>query len=109
MIFVRQIFHDNGKTKSWDYIKSEYNLESKLKCCWIQVTDTLPKFWKDRILNCKNFAKLTGKHLSQSIFSTKVAVWRLNILKKNERTKSFADKGYIDGSYISWSNHNLLL
>ena len=27
-----QIFHDNGKTKSWDYIKSEYKFESKLKC-----------------------------------------------------------------------------
>ena len=26
--FVCQIFHENGKTKSWNYIKSEYNLES---------------------------------------------------------------------------------
>ena len=50
--FVGQIFHKNGKTKSWDYIKSEYNLESKLKFCWIQLTDALPKLWKDRILNC---------------------------------------------------------
>ena len=33
--FVSQIFHENGKTKSWDYIKSEYNLESKLKYRWI--------------------------------------------------------------------------
>ena len=29
--FVGQIFHENGKTKSWDYIKSECNLQSKLK------------------------------------------------------------------------------
>ena len=29
--FVGQIFHENGRSKSWDYIKSEYNLESKLK------------------------------------------------------------------------------
>ena len=50
--FVGQIFHENGKTKSWDYIKSEYNLESKLKYCWIQLIDALPKLWKDRILNC---------------------------------------------------------
>ena len=49
---VGQIFHENGKTKSWDYIKSEYNLEGKLKCRWIQLTDALPKLWKDRILNC---------------------------------------------------------
>ena len=26
--FVCQIFHENGKTKPWDYIKSECNLES---------------------------------------------------------------------------------
>ena len=49
---VSQIFLKNGKTKSWDYIKSEYNLESKLKYCWIQLTDALPKLWKDCILNC---------------------------------------------------------
>ena len=50
--FVGQIFQENGKTKSWDYVKSEYNLESKLKYRWIQLTDALPKLWKDRILNC---------------------------------------------------------
>ena len=50
--FVGQIFHEKGKTKSWDYNKSEYNLESKLKYRWIQLTDALPKLWKDRILNC---------------------------------------------------------
>ena len=49
---VGQIFHENGKTKSWDYIKSEYNLESKLKYRWIQLTDALPELWKDCILNC---------------------------------------------------------
>ena len=43
--FVGQIFHENGKTKSWDYIKSEYNLENKWKCRWIQLTDALPKLW----------------------------------------------------------------
>ena len=48
--FVGQIFCANGKTKSWDYIKSEYNLASKLKYCWIQLTDALPKLKKDRIL-----------------------------------------------------------
>ena len=50
--FIGQIFHENGKTKSWNYIKSEYNLESKLKYRWIQLTDALSKLWKDRILNC---------------------------------------------------------
>ena len=50
--FVGQIFHESGKTKSWNYIKSEYNLESKLKYRWVQLTDALPKLSKDRILNC---------------------------------------------------------
>ena len=50
--FFGQIFHENGKTKSWDYIKLEYNLESKLKYRCIQLTDALSKLWKDHILNC---------------------------------------------------------
>ena len=49
---VGQIFHENGKTKSWDYIKSEYNLESKLNYRWIQLTDALPQLWKGHTLNC---------------------------------------------------------
>ena len=44
-------FHGNGKTKLWDYIKSEWNLESKLRYFWIQLTDALPKLWKESILN----------------------------------------------------------
>ena len=50
--FVDQTVKENSKTKSWDYVKSEYNFESKLKFCWIQLTDALPKLSKDRILNC---------------------------------------------------------
>ena len=50
--FVGQIFHENGKTKSWNYIKSEYSLQSKFKYRWIQLIYALPKLWKDRILNC---------------------------------------------------------
>ena len=48
---VTHFTHEYGKTKSWDYIKSEYNLESSLKYRWIQLTDALPKLWKERILN----------------------------------------------------------
>ena len=51
--FISQIFHYNNKIKSWDHIKSDYNLESKLKYCSIQLTDTLPKLLKDRIFNCR--------------------------------------------------------
>ena len=41
--FVGQMFQENGKTKSWDYIKSEYTLESKLKYRRTQLTDVLSK------------------------------------------------------------------
>ena len=43
--FVGQIFDDNGKTvaRSWVDVKSEYNLESKLKYRYIQLTDAFPK------------------------------------------------------------------
>lgn len=57
--FVGQIFHDNAKTKSSDCIKSKYNLERKLISIdiswyqWIQFTVCLLKFWKHRILNCR--------------------------------------------------------
>ena len=51
--YLGQMFPQSGKTKSWDYIKSEYNLESQLKYHWIQSTDALPKLRKDRILNCR--------------------------------------------------------
>ena len=50
--FVGYIFHENGQTKSRDYIKSNYNLESTLKYCWVQLTDALPELWKDRLLKC---------------------------------------------------------
>ena len=49
--FASHFFQGNGKTKSWDYIKSEWNLESKLRYFWIQLTDALPKLWKESILN----------------------------------------------------------
>ena len=49
--FVGQIFHNNGKAKSWDYIKSEYNLERILKYRRNQLTDALLKLWKDPISN----------------------------------------------------------
>ena len=47
--FVGHIFHENGKTKSWDYTESEYNLENNLKYCWIQLANALPKLWKNSI------------------------------------------------------------
>ena len=40
--FVCQNFHENGN----------FNVESKLRYRWIQLTDALTTLWKDHILNC---------------------------------------------------------
>ena len=72
--FIGQTFHDYGKTKSWDYIKSEYNLERKLKDCWIQLTDALPKIWEDRILNCR------GKSMNLCNFVLHLIVLHLQLI-----------------------------
>ena len=74
--FIGQIFPENGKTKLWDYIKSEYNLESKLKYRWIQLTDILPKLWKDRILNC------VGNSMNLCIFDHHLIKKQLILLKQ---------------------------
>ena len=47
--FVGHIFHKNDKTKSWDYIKSEYNLESKSMDSIS--SHALPKLRKDHFLD----------------------------------------------------------
>lgn len=41
--FILVLLHDNGKTKSCNYFKLEYKLESKLKYCWLQLTHALTK------------------------------------------------------------------
>ena len=87
--FVGQIFHKNSKTKSWDYIKSEYNLESKLKFCWIQLTYALPKLWKNSILNC------IGNAMNLCIFDH-------HLIKKRTFTTgtSWEEENYIKYKYL---------
>ena len=89
---VGQICHENGKTKSWDYFKSEYNLPNKVKYCWIQFTDSLPKLWKDRILNC------IGNSVNQCIFDhhliKKNNLYYLNKLESRELYQIQISKKY---------------
>ena len=49
--FLGQTFRDSDRTKSGDYIRSEYNLVSKFKHHWIQLADDFPELCKDCILN----------------------------------------------------------
>ena len=78
--FVGKNFHCSGKTKSWGCIKSEYNLEFKLKYHWIQLTDTLPILWKNGILSCR------GNSMYLCIFDyhlIKIGIFDHHLIKKN--------------------------
>ena len=39
----------NGKYKSWDTIKYEYNLTNKEKFRWLQLVHAIPKLWVEAL------------------------------------------------------------
>ena len=65
--FVGQLFQD-GKLKTWENIKVEFGLQSFQKFKWLQITDAIPKNWKDIIKddngNSKNLV-FYDNHLSK--------------------------------------------
>ena len=57
MNFIGQLFNDNGNIKPWKDLKIEFNLKDTQKIYCLQITDALPKPWKDIILKDKGNAK----------------------------------------------------
>ena len=49
--------YDNGNIKLLEDIKIEFHLRETHKIYWLQITDALPKSWKDIILKDKVNAK----------------------------------------------------
>ena len=105
---VSQILHENGQTKSWDYIKLECNLESKLKYYQIQLTDDLPKLQKSRILNCiRNSMNLCifNHHLIKKIYLCCLSKWgsreiyQIQISEKNNNNKNPTSHLYYEGYF----------
>ena len=105
-------FHGNGKTKLWDYIKSEWNLESKLRYFWIQLTDALPKLWKESILSS------IGNSINLCIFDCHLIeknnlyclnklesreLYQIQVSEKNKkRTLQLHSEGYFNNFDFDW-------
>ena len=57
--FVCQFFHSDGKVKTWNEFKHEFNLNEKLFFKWVQITHAIPRSWNQIIKgnqlgwNCK--------------------------------------------------------
>ena len=87
--FTLVSLHGNNNTKSSDYIKLTHSLESKLKYCWLQLTDALPKLWRDCFLNFRGHSinlYTFGHHL---IEKNKLESRELYQIKVRISTKNF--------------------
>ena len=51
--FIGQLFNDNGNVKPWRDLKTKFHLKDNHEIYWLQITDALPKTWKDIILEDK--------------------------------------------------------
>ena len=45
--FLIDFFHEYGKLKSWSVFKMECNLNDTFYVQWLQLTDAIPKTWKN--------------------------------------------------------------
>ena len=56
------LLDNSGKLKSWHVFKTEYNLNHKFYFQWLQLTDAIPKAWKNIVQNnINNNGSLTIK------------------------------------------------
>ena len=46
---VGQLFNENGMTKAWLDIKTQFNLSNKQHYFWIQLINAIPKSWKEEL------------------------------------------------------------
>ena len=49
--YVMDLLDNSGKFKSWHVFKTEYNLSHKFYFQWLQLTDAIPKAWKNNVQN----------------------------------------------------------
>ena len=47
--FIGNLVDINGKYKSWDAMKYEYNLNDKKKFRWLQLVHAIPKLWLEAL------------------------------------------------------------
>ena len=66
--FVCQLFNDNGNEKPWKDLKIEIYLKNTHKIYWLEITDALPKTWKDILWKTKGLQKnsvIFGHHIER--------------------------------------------
>ena len=77
------------------FMKPEYNREGKFKYLWIQLTYTLPKLWRDRILNYR------GNLMYACIFDH-------HVIKKNDTAwKSWELENYVKYKFLRSTRNQL--
>ena len=64
LIYLHQLFDNNGRLKNWDNIKSELELNDSLYLQWRQLVHSIPQKWKVIIKdNCNDNLLYSNHHL----------------------------------------------
>jgi len=80
--YVGQLFTENGKIKSWENIKLEFNLDNSSYFSWMQLIESVPTNWKKNILDDKDLSKNLCFFESHLIKNTQIYV--INRLNSKE-------------------------
>ena len=57
--YAGQLFKCNGNPKLWEELKNEFNLQCQLQFIYSQIIHSVPKYWKDALIeNFKNIKNL---------------------------------------------------
>ena len=117
--FIGQFFNDNGKTKTWEDIKTEFHLKETQKIYWLQIIDALPKSWKDANLKDKGNAKklvIFDHHIvrkSQICSLNKLTGKELHLILVDANTFKLTAQEYFESPFessaFSWKNIYFLI
>ena len=55
--FVSDLVNENCNFKSWETLKDECHVDSKLYFQWMQLIHAIPLIWKQKINDCENVEK----------------------------------------------------
>ena len=68
---VGQLFNENGMTKAWLDIKTQFSLSNKQHYFWIQLINAIPKSWKEELRR--------SNHISDAL-----SMYDHHMIKKNQ-------------------------
>ena len=115
---VGQLFKENGMTKAWLDIKTQFNLSNKQHYFWIQLINAIPKSWKEELRRSNRISdalSVYDHHLikSNQIYSLNQCnskeLYCLQISLNNSKTRSqlyFED--LFQNKDIDWKHVDLL-